>query len=285
MPDWVNISLRALTLVFILFVFTKSLGKKHFSKLNIFDYVHGVAAGGIAAILTLQTNINFFQGIIALFIWYVVPFAFQLIALKSKAVRNFIQGEGTVIIEDGKVMEDNLKKERFTTDDLLERLRHEQIFTIGDVEFAVLEPSGNVSVLPKSDQQAVTPKDMNLPISSKKQPETVIMDGEILLEPLANTGLTVSWLTTELAKSNLTKENIFIAQIDSDKQLTVDLYDDTLPSQEPIEMPLLLATLEKSAADIQLFALATENEASKQLYQMNYERVQQAIDLVRPYLK
>lgn len=285
MPDWVNISLRALTLVFILFIFTKSLGKKHFSKLNIFDYVHGFAAGGIAAILTLETNINFFHGIVALFIWYIVPFVFQLIALKSKTVRNIIQGEGTVIIEEGKVMEDNLKKERFTTDDLLERLRHEQIFTIADVEFAVLEPSGNVSVLPKSDQQAVTPKDMGLAISNKKQPETVIMDGEILLEPLANKGLSVSWLTTELAKSNLTKENVFIGQIDSNQQLTVDLYDDTLPSKEPIELPLLLATLEKSAADLQLFALATENETSKQLYQMNYERLQQVTELLRPYLK
>ena len=84
MPDWVNILLRSVTLVFILFFFTKWLGKKHFSKLNIFDYIHGVVIGGTAAILTVQTDINFFHGVIALFIWFIIPFIFHLISIKSK---------------------------------------------------------------------------------------------------------------------------------------------------------------------------------------------------------
>lgn len=285
MPDWVNIMLRAFALVFILFIFTKSLGKKHFSKINIFDYVHSIAVGGIAAILTLQIQINFFYGVIALFIWYFIPFIFHLLSLKSKSIRNYVQGKSTVVIDDGKVMEDNLKKESFTTDDLLERLRHEQIFNIADVEFAVLEPTGNISVLPKADRQPLTPKDMQLTLPRKRQPETVIMDGKILLEPLANQGLSIAWLTNELAKLNVTKDNVFLGQVDSDKQLTVDLYDDTIPMQEPIEMPLLLATLEKSAADLRLFSLATDNETSKQLYKLNYERLQQVITLLRPYLQ
>lgn len=285
MPDWVNILLRSVTLVFILFFFTKWLGKKHFSKLNIFDYIHGVVIGGTAAILTVQTDINFFHGVIALFIWFIIPFIFHLISIKSKTIRDFVQGKSTVIIQNGKILEDNLKKESFTTDDLLQRLRQEKIFTVTDVEFAVLESTGNISVLPKSDRQALTAKDLNLTVPMKQQPQTVIMDGEILLEPLANQGLSVAWLTTELAKLNMTKENVFLGQIDSDKQLTVDLYDDTLPVQEPMELPLLLVTLEKAAADLQLFSLATENETSKQLYTLNYERLQQVIELVRAYLK
>src|SRR5699024_10913221 len=80
-------------------------------------------------------------------------------------------------------------------------------------------------------------------------------------------------------KLNITKENVFLAQVDDNKQLTVDLYDDQLPQPESTELPMLLVTLEKTAADLKLFSLATENPHSKHLYELNYERLQEVIRL------
>lgn len=285
MEDWINVLLRSIALVFILFLFAKLLGKKHLAKLNIFDYIHSITVGGIAAILTLHIHINFFYGLIALFAWFFIPYVFRLLSIKSKAIRDVIEGKSTIAIQNGKIMEDNLKKEGYTTDDLLQFLREKNTFAVADVEFALIEPTGNISILPKSNKQPITAQDLNVTVPMKQAPQTVIMDGEIILESLANLGLNMAWLTTELAKINLTKENVFLAQVDSDKQLSVDLYDDSLPSPEPIELPLLIATLEKTAADLKLFALATDNQSSKQRYELNYERLQEVINLVQDYLK
>lgn len=285
MADWLNILLRSVALVFTLFFFTKWLGKKHLTKLNIFDYIHSITVGGLAAILILQIQINFFYGLLALFTWFFIPFLFRLISLKSKAARDFIEGKSTVMIQNGKIMEDNLKKEDFSTDDLLQCLRQEKIFSVADVEFALLEPSGDLSVMPKSNKQAITAEDLNITVPNVQAPQTIIMDGKVMLEPLANAGLNIAWLTTELAKLNITKENIFLAQVDSNKQLVVDLYDDQLPQPEMAELPTLLANLEKTAADLQLFSLATDNTKSKEMYELNYERMQEIINLTKPYLK
>lgn len=284
-PDWMNILLRSITLVFTLFLLTKLLGKKHISQLSIFDYINGFVLGGIGAILTVHQDVNFWYGLMAMLVWFIIPFTIDYIALKSKTVRDFVQGKSTVIIQDGKIMEDNLKKELFSTDDLLVHLREKDIFHVADVEFALLEPTGKFSVLPKTDSRPLTAKDLNLKLAPKKEPQTVIMDGKMLLEPLANLNLNPAWLETELAKLNVTIENVFLGQADSDGQLTVDLYDDMLSIPSPTEKPLLLATLKKVQADLELYALETENQHSKQLYQVNAAKIEQAIELVDPYLK
>src|SRR5690625_5182077 len=285
MPDWVNILLRSVVLVFTLFLLTKWLGKKHLSQLSIFDYINGIVLGGIVAIITATKAANFWHGIIAMLVWFIIPFAIDYKSLKSKTIRNFIQGKSTVFIQDGKIMEDNLKKESFSTDDLLEHLREKNIFHVADVEFALLEPTGKLSVLPKTEKQPLTAEDLKIKLAPKKEPQTVIMDGQILLEPLANLNFNPNWLETELAKLNVTIENVFLGQADSDGQLTVDLYDDKISVPSPTEKPLLLATLKKTQADLELFELQTENQQSKKLYEINSAKLTKVIDMVERYLK
>ncbi|HER2174512.1 TPA: DUF421 domain-containing protein, partial [Streptococcus pyogenes] len=93
-----------------------------------------------------------------------------------------------------KIMEDNLKKERYTTDELLDLLRKKDVYQVSDVEFAVLEATGDLSVLLKKENQPLTAKDLNIAVSSVKEPQTVIMDGEILDEPLSTIGRNRGWL-------------------------------------------------------------------------------------------
>ncbi|MBM7598778.1 uncharacterized membrane protein YcaP (DUF421 family) [Virgibacillus halotolerans] len=284
MPEWLTIIARSFILVSVLFVITKWLGKKQMSELNIFEYISGIVLGGIVAIHSIDAQINFIYGLLAIFVWFLVPFTIEQISLKSKTFRDWTQGKSTIFIQDGKIMEDNLKKEGYSSDDLLEKLRANDVFLASDVEFAVLEPSGSLSILPKRENQPLTPKDIGLKTAPQKEPQTVVMDGKVLLEPLTNMSLNTNWLETELDKMNVSIENVFLAQADTDGQLTIDLYDDKLTVAEATEKPLLLASLKKCQADLELFALATENEETKEMYQRNSEKVQKAIDLITPYL-
>src|SRR5690625_2948153 len=97
----------------------------------------------------------------------------------------------------------------------------------------------------------------------------------MLLEPLANLSLNPNWLEVELEKLNVSIENVFLGQADNDGQLTVDLYDDKIAVPSPSEKPLLLATLKKCQADLEIFSLATKNEQSKQLYATNSQKPEQ----------
>ncbi|WP_100011133.1 DUF421 domain-containing protein [Lentibacillus sediminis] len=284
MPDWINIILRSLTLLAVLFLITKLLGAKQLSQLNVFEYISGIVLGGIVAIITLDTNANLIYGLLAMFIWFIVPYGVEYISLKSKSFRDLTQGKSVVFIQDGKIMEDNMKKHGYSTDDLLEKLRDNNIFQFADVEFAVLEPSGSLSVLPKRENRPLTAKDLGLKLAPEKEPQTVMMDGRVLLEPLTNLNLNPKWLETELDKQNVSFENVFLAQADTNGQLTVDLYDDMIAVPAPTEIPILVATMKKCQADLELFALATENEQAKQMYETNSLKLQQAIDGVSPYL-
>ncbi|WP_404452405.1 DUF421 domain-containing protein [Virgibacillus necropolis] len=285
MPEWVNIIIRSFILLVILFFITKALGKKQLSEMNIFEYITGIVIGSIVAMHAADTNTDFGHAIAALFVWFLIPFVVEYISLKSKTFRDFTQGKSTVFIQDGKIMEDNLKKERFNTDDLLEKLRDNQIYKTADVEFAVLEPSGSLSIMLKKENQPLSAKDLGMKLPTEKQSETVIMDGKVLLEPLANLSLNTNWLETELDKMDVSIENVFLAQADTDGQLTLDLYDDKIAVPAPSEKPLLLANLKKCQADLELFGLATENQSAKEMYQKNSKKLQQAIDLVSGYLK
>ena len=182
-------------------------------------------------------------------------------------------------------MEDNLKKERYTTDELLALLRKKDVYQVSDVEFAVLEATGDLSVMLKKENQPLTPKDINLTVPSIKEPQTVIMDGEIMDEPLATIGRSRAWLHTELEKLGVTIENVFLGQVNSYGELTVDLFDDQLQVALPQERPLILSTLKKCQADLELFALGTESKVAKQMYSTNSEKLQEAIDKVMPILK
>jgi len=285
MPEWVIVVGRSLFLITLLFLMIKWLGTKQLSQLNIFETISGIVLGGIVAFHTVDPTTNFTHALIAMAIWFLIPNLVEFISLKSKRFRDFTEGKSIVFIQNGKIMEDNLKKEGYSTDELMVKLREKDVFLTSDVEFALLEPSGEMSILKKSEKQPLTASDVGLKLAPKKEPQTVVMDGKMLLEPLANASLNPNWLETELDKMNVSIENVFLGQVDSDGQLTVDLFDDKIAVPEPTEKPMLLATLKKCQADLELFALATENQDTKDLYEKNGRKMQNAIDIITPYLK
>lgn len=284
MPAWIEVVLRSVSLLILLFLMTKALGKKQISQLSIFDYISGIVLGGIVAMHSFDIELNYFHGLIAMFLWFGITYFIEFFTLKNKGFRDFIQGKGTVFIKDGKVLEENLKKERFSSDQLLQELRKNNIFNLSDIEFAILEPSGSLSVLPKKENQPLTAKTIGLEVSREKEPVTVILDGEIIFEALEEASLHPTWLETELHKRNLTLENVFIGQVDQDNRLTIDSYDDKITVLKPEEKSLLLANLEKCQADLQLFALKTNQEQVKQCFLENSQKIQEVINRITPFI-
>src|SRR5699024_9756009 len=133
--------------IIVLFIFTKLFRKKSIHQFTLFEYMTAIVIGGIVAAFSILPSLNFTVGLIALFLWFIIPYLSNIIALKSKRFRDFTLGKSTVFIKEGKIMEDNLKKAGYSTDDLLIQLRRNQIFQFDDAEFALLEPTGELNVL------------------------------------------------------------------------------------------------------------------------------------------
>ncbi|MEY9864988.1 uncharacterized membrane protein YcaP (DUF421 family) [Peribacillus sp. B2I2] len=285
MPGWIEIVLRSLFFLIVLFVITKVLGKKQLSQLSFFEYVTGITIGNVGAELATKVEGNIIHGVLSILVFAIAPFIAGSISLKSKTFRDLVEGKASVFIKDGKVMEDNLKKEKYTIDELLGLLRKKDVFDISEVEFALLEANGDFSVMLKKQNQPITAKDLNLSVAAVKEPQTIIMDGSILDEPLSTIGLNRNWLHTELDKLGVILENVFLGQANSNGELTVDLFDDKLKVPSSQEKPLMLATLKKCQADLELFALGTESKEAKEMFSKNSEKLQKAIDDVAHILR
>jgi uncharacterized membrane protein YcaP (DUF421 family) len=284
LPEWIETILRSFFVVIILFTISKLLGKKKIGELGLFEFLSGIAIAGISTVVILG-NEMFLKGAISIFIIFIVLLLIDVIAIKSKSFHDFVKGTSTTFIKDGKVLEDNLKKERYTADELFSALRQKNIFNIADVEYAQLEASGDLSVLPKKESIPVTPKDMKIPTANAKEPYTVIMDGQILDEDLGKTGKTRQWLNVELEKLGVLLENVYIGQVDSYGELTVDVYDDTLNIASPQERPLLMAMLKKSQADLELYSLSTDCDKAKEMYKRNGEKMKNLVKKLEPFLR
>lgn len=285
LPEWALVILRSVFILVILFAITKWLGKRQISQLSFFEYIAGMTIGDIAAQVSTGLDSKFFHGVFAILIFAVVPFFTGILSLKNKTARDFFEGKSTVLIKDGKILEDNLKKEKYTSDELLELLRGKDAFSVADVEFAVLEPSGELNVLLKKDRQPLTAKDIGLKVPNEKETQTVIMDGTILDEPLSSSGHNRAWLHTELEKLGVVIENVFLGQVDSYGQLTIDIYNDKIQMPSPQNKPLLLASLKKCHADLELFSLETKSKSASEMYSKNAKQIEKILNKVTYLLK
>ncbi len=285
MPEWLEVIIRTLFAVVVLFFLTKLLGKRQVSQLSFFEYITGITLGSIAAYISLDTDKTWHLGVIALAVWVACSFSIELLQIKSKKARDFIDFKSTVLIKDGKILEENMKKEKLSTDELLEELRKKDVFKVADVEFAIMESDGAINVLLTRENQPLTPKHLGIKVAPEQETQAVIMDGKILDEPLDTLNLSRGWLNGELEKQGLTVENVFLGQVDSYGELTVDLYADSVQLQPPQDKPQLYALLKKCEADLELFSLSTKNQDAKQLYEDCSGKLQKLLQSLKPFIQ
>lgn len=284
MKDWIEILLRSLSLFFLALALTRIIGKKQLTKITPFYFIVYSVVAILSALISANIIKNLVFGFIALAVWALLPLVLDYMSLKSKTLHDWIHGRETILIKQGKIMEENLKQVRLTGEELLRDLRSKNVFNLADVEFAVLESTGEINVLLKSDKKPVTARDLERKIGPQSEPQTVILDGNILDEPLSTMGLNRSWLNKQLESMGLSLDNIFIGQIDSSGDLYVDLFNDSVQLPQPKVKEMLYANLEKTQADLLGYALQTEDTKAKAMYSNNADKLEKTIQKLKPYL-
>jgi len=215
---------RTLILYGLVVLVTRVMGKRQISQLQPFELVVAIMLSELATIPMQNTSVPLVSGIIPIFTLMLIQITFSYLSLKSELARKVICGSPSILIENGKIVEEELTKLRLSLSDLMEILRIKNYYNIDDIAYAILETSGEISVIPKAPKRPVTPEDLNLPTSKEGLPYAMIMDGKIDYEGLAKSNRSVSWLNKELKKRGIKDpQDVFFAFIDSKGQLYLQL--------------------------------------------------------------
>lgn len=227
MPEFAMILIRSVAAFILLLIMTRIMGKRQLSQLTFFDYCVGITIGSIAATMSVDQNVKIFNGIISLIIWGLFPIVLAILGLKSRKFLQLTDGRPSIIIKNGQVLEDSMKKNQLAIDELMLLLREKDVFKVEDVEMAVLETNGQLSVMKKTDLQPITPQTLHLKIHQEQAPTLLIVDRHILEKNLSTLKYSKEWLMEEIRKYGASDINdVFLAQVDSKGKLYVDLYND-----------------------------------------------------------
>ncbi|HOV79063.1 MAG TPA: DUF421 domain-containing protein [Bacillota bacterium] len=212
--------IRTLILFALVVVGLRLMGKRQVGQLQPYELVIVIMLSALAAIPMENTGVPLFSGLLPIFTLLVAQVALSYISLKSERARGIICGAPSVLIENGKIVEKELSRLRYNINDLLEQLRAKNMPNIADVEFAILETSGELSVIPKSQKRPVVPADMNLPTGYEGLPVTLIIDGYVFHKNLAKINLDAQWLASELKKFGVNSfKEVLFASLDTEGKL------------------------------------------------------------------
>lgn len=207
---------RTLILYALVVIVMRIMGKRQIGQLQPFELVVAIMISELAAVPMQNTGIPLVNGIIPILTLLMSQIAISYVSLKSTKARAIICGKPSVLIENGKIVEDEIRKEMYTISDLLEQLRIKNVPDISDVEFAILETNGQLSVIPKSQRRPVNPEDINVMTEYEGLPLTLIIDGEVNSLNLSKAGLNEEWLKSELTKSGVYNfNNVLFASLDT----------------------------------------------------------------------
>lgn len=219
--------IRSFISFFSLLLLVRLIGKQQMAELTFFDYVVGITIGSIASTLSVQVNQNTLATLTGMAVWTVLPILLAYLCLHNVWIRKVVEGEASVVIENGKILEKNLGKLRLSIDDLISQLRTQGIFNIADVEFALFEANGKLSIQKKSQKRPITPSDLFLPTQYEGLPTNLIEDGILLADALRSLHLSKAWLYNHLEKANVADiKQVSLAQLDTQGNLYVDLKDE-----------------------------------------------------------
>lgn len=223
MEDIIMPGFRAVIIYLVLLLVTRIMGRKMISQMTFFDFVIGILIGSVAANTAIGPyNVKIVSGITILIVLTALVLIIGLIHIKSFRFRKLVNSEPVIVIGKGQIIDKNMRKIRFSIDELTSLLREKNIFNIADVEFAIFERNGKLSVLPKSHKQPLKPADMNIPTAYQGLTKDVIIDGVIMKENLDDAKLTKEWLTDQLQTYGINNpEDVFYAGLDSSQTLYV----------------------------------------------------------------
>lgn len=209
-----------------LFVFTKLIGKSQFSQITPFDFISALILGELIGNAIYDDEVNVIKILIATAFWGILVYGAVFITQKKKSMRKLLEGEPSIIVHKGKFSYHTLKKNRLDLNQALMLIRQQGYFSINEIEYAILETNGLVSVLPKAEFDTPTRQDMKLQSTPATLATNIILDGEVLWDNLKLAGLDENWLRKELSKQHVDHySDVFFAEYIPGKRLFIHKYD------------------------------------------------------------
>lgn len=261
-------------------------GYQEIRQMSAVGFIVSITIGSAVGNAITQPDVSIWEGIAAAaaFIGMQVLFAFG--SQTWPWFRRIVAGVPLVLIEQGRIREDRLKQARMNIDRLMQFLREKNVARAADVEFAVLEVDGQLSVVKKSEASPVTPKDLGLPTAPATLGRVVYADKQIREDQLAELGLSKSWLMRELVKRGVTDlSQVVVIQADSSGGLYVDLKNDAAPLTANTSKQALRAALEQAHADLLSFSLDTNNQNAREFYEKQVRKVESLLERLEPHLR
>ncbi|RNC28744.1 MAG: hypothetical protein AWM53_01185 [Candidatus Dichloromethanomonas elyunquensis] len=214
--------IRTVILYLIIVAVLRVMGKRQIGQLQPFELVIVLMISELAAIPSQDIGIPLIAGLLPVLILLLLGITISHVSLKSEKARAIICGTPTVLIDKGHILEDELRKLRYNLSDLLEQLRVKNIPDLADVEYAILETNGQLSVIPKSTKRPANPEDLKIEVAGETLPYTLIMDGVLQQKNFTKANVNMNWLEQELTKANIKDyKKVLIASIGTQGKLYV----------------------------------------------------------------
>ena len=210
---------RAILLYIIVLIVMRLMGKREIWQLQPFELAISIMIADLASIPMTDTGVPISNGIIPILGLLVMHLVISVVNLKSIKAREIICGKPRILIYRGRIDEKALKKERFTINELEERLRGNNVVNLGDVEYAILETSGNITVIQKPEKRNTIPEDFNIVPDYEGISYDLVVDGKIMDENLKKLGKNYQWLKKQVEKFNIRPEEALVVTIDGKGQI------------------------------------------------------------------
>ena len=221
--DIIKVILSTLLSAIVIFITAKIMGHKQVGQLDFFDYITGITIGSIAAELATELEAPW-KPLIAVIIYGTISVLLSIITNKFQKTRKYINGTPTIIMNNGKLYRQNMKKAKLDLSEFMVMCRQLGYFNLNDIKTAVFEYNGRLSILPVSNKRPANPYDMNITPDEETIFTEVIMDGRILDENLKRMGLDIIWLEKQLkAQGHHSAKEIYLGLCDNNNQLSLFL--------------------------------------------------------------
>jgi uncharacterized membrane protein YcaP (DUF421 family) len=213
---------RTVVIYFVVLVVIRMMGKREIGQFSPFDFVVAIIVAEIATIPIESPSVSIWYSVIPLAVLAALEIGLSFAALYSRRLRAFLDGRPLIVIDGGRILKKEMRRARYNLDELLAQLREKGYPRPEDVEYAVLETSGRLSVVPKPGKRPVTYEDLGLPASSGGLPKVLVMDGEVFERELERYGHDMAWLEAKLTGLGLQPGKVFLATLERDGRLFVN---------------------------------------------------------------
>lgn len=207
---------RTVILYILVVVALRMMGKRQIGELQPSELVIAMMLSELASIPVENVGTPLLTGVIPIFTLIIAETTFSFLTLKNRKLRKFLSGAPTVLISKGQILEKEMERLRFNIDDLMEELRSSGYPNILEVEYAIIESNGNLSVIPKSNKRPITPEDLGITPQYEGIPYLLISDGVLNEDAMKQAGGNLDWLLAHLNEYNIHSiEEVFVAIVDS----------------------------------------------------------------------